>query len=158
MAPYHILLVIISSVKSAAPNLHISAPLLKRFSCFSRKRTDLPKKELHGVCTLTKVYQYAKVENLGHLYICTFVHFTSARVAHMYFFIFIYLLVSTMTSSSDKLDCLCGRFGDQEMLLGTNFNGKSMLLDKIEAIWTSSFKIKGKNGQRLSLRLTDQFA
>ena len=63
-----------------------------------------------------------------------------------------------MTSSSDKLDCLYGRFGDQEMLLATNFNGKSMLLDKIEAIWTSSFKIKGKNGQRLSLRLTDQFA
>ena len=62
MAPYHILRVIISSVKSAAPNLHISAPLLKRFSCFSRKRTDLPKKELHGVCTLTKVYQYAKEE------------------------------------------------------------------------------------------------
>ena len=49
-----------------------------------------------------------------------------------------------MTSSSDKLDCLYGRFGDQEMLLATNFNGKSMLLDKIEAIWTSSFKIKAK--------------
>ena len=32
----------------------------KRFSCFSRKRTDLSKKKLHGVCTLTKVYQYAK--------------------------------------------------------------------------------------------------
>ena len=62
----------------------------------------------------------------------------------MYFFVFIYLLVSTMTPSSDKLDCLCGRFGDQEMLLGTNFNGKSMLLDKIEAIWTSSFKTKAK--------------
>ena len=35
---------------------------LKRFSCFSRKRTDLSKKKLHGVCTLTKVYQYAKEE------------------------------------------------------------------------------------------------
>ena len=34
----------------------------KRFSCFSRKRTDLSKKKLHGVCTLTKVYQYAKEE------------------------------------------------------------------------------------------------
>ena len=33
---------------------------LKRFSCFSRKRTDLSKKKLLGVCTLTKVYQYAK--------------------------------------------------------------------------------------------------
>ena len=35
---------------------------LKRFSCFSRKRTDLSKKKLLGVCTLTKVYQYAKEE------------------------------------------------------------------------------------------------
>ena len=35
---------------------------LKRFSCFSRKRTDLSKKKLHGVCTLTRVYQYAKEE------------------------------------------------------------------------------------------------
>ena len=35
---------------------------LKRFSCFSWKRTDLLKKKLHGVCTLTKVYQYAKEE------------------------------------------------------------------------------------------------
>ena len=35
---------------------------LKRFSCFSRKRTDLSKKKVHGVCTLTKVYQYAKEE------------------------------------------------------------------------------------------------
>ena len=35
---------------------------LKRFSCFSRKRTDLSKKKLHGVCTLTKVYQYAEEE------------------------------------------------------------------------------------------------
>ena len=35
---------------------------LKRFSCFSRKRTDLSKKKLHGVCTLTKAYQYAKGE------------------------------------------------------------------------------------------------
>ena len=35
---------------------------LKRFSCFSRKRTDLSKKKLLGVFTLTKVYQYAKEE------------------------------------------------------------------------------------------------
>ena len=35
---------------------------LKRFSCFSRKRTGLSKKKLLGVCTLTKVYQYAKEE------------------------------------------------------------------------------------------------
>ena len=27
---------------------------LKRFSCYSRKRTDLSKKKLHGVCTLTR--------------------------------------------------------------------------------------------------------
>ena len=35
---------------------------LKRFSCFSRKRTDLSKKKLHSVCRLTKVYQSAKEE------------------------------------------------------------------------------------------------
>ena len=35
---------------------------LKPFSCFSRKRTDLSNKKLHGVCTLTKVYQYPKEE------------------------------------------------------------------------------------------------
>ena len=35
---------------------------LKRFSCFSRKRTDLSKKKLHSVCTLTTVYQYLKEE------------------------------------------------------------------------------------------------
>ena len=38
---------------------------LKRFSCFPRKRTDLSKKKLHGVCTLTKVYQYAKEERFS---------------------------------------------------------------------------------------------
>ena len=47
------------------------------------------------------------------------------------FCVLMYLLVSAMTSSSDKLgplfNCICGRFGDQEMLLAVLFVGKSIL-------------------------------
>lgn len=40
----------------------------------------------------------------------------------------IFLLVPTITSSSDELErCFCGRFGDQEMLLAMNFEDRSIL-------------------------------
>ena len=48
----------------------------------------------------------------------------------------IYLLVSSMTSSSDILgplfNCICGRFGDQEMLLAVHFVGKSILQEALK--------------------------
>ena len=42
--------------------IHTRNLITKKTSCFSRKRRDLSKKKLHAVCTLTKVYQYAKEE------------------------------------------------------------------------------------------------
>ena len=52
------------------------------------------------------------------------------------FCVLIYLLVSSMTSSSDILgpffNCICGRFGDQEMLLAVHFVGKIILQEALK--------------------------